>query len=208
MCDSCTHDKCTSCKSDYLVLSPDEKECWNKLTGCEIALKDQTFDFFKTNENKAGYRESGFYSCPQCLPGYYWKSNTFTTTGADGKLVINKRQGECTKCGFHGTDMKMCDSCTGPSQCSSCRAPFILLPNRNGCAALIKDCAVDVSEYVAQTDEEGRTTWRCPQCKGGMFTREDGTCSDCSEEFEGCAHCDGQRCLSCEEPDQIPSYDG
>ncbi len=105
--------------------------------------------------------------------------------------------------------MKMCDSCSGPNQCSSCRSPFILLPNRDGCAPPIKDCIVDASEYIAQSDENGKTTWKCPQCKPGMFwNATDNTCSSCSKQFVGCAECDVERCHSCADTTQIPTYDG
>lgn len=133
MCDECQFDSlkliCTRCKSDYLVVSPDKQHCWNKLTGCETPLKDQTWDFFKANPT---FREGGkdgkeFYSCPQCLPGYYWKSN-------------GNRQGECARCSIY---MKNCEECTGANTCTVCWAPYILLPEHDGCAPLIDECYVD-----------------------------------------------------------------
>jgi len=63
MCDQCTDKICEKCKSDYLVLSPDKTECWNKLSGCEIPIADQTWEFFDAGK-KSLKDDNGFYICP------------------------------------------------------------------------------------------------------------------------------------------------
>ena len=88
--------------------------------------------------------------------------------------------------------MKHCETCTGSDRCTSCKAPYFLLPDKSGCTHEINHCAVDSSDYTSVIDEEGNSWWACPECISGYYADELGQCLSCSDVDKF-----GENCLEC-----------
>ena len=150
MCSSCLpNGTCTECKSQYLILNPDQDECWNKMPNCIIPLVNQTWDYFNDGEGDDLLDSNGYYFCPQCNTGYFWQ------------IDEEGGQGQCAKCSAASHEMRMCEECVGEDKCTSCRNPYVLLPGGKGCLKPIDNCYVDPSDYVLERKHH-KETLICP----------------------------------------------
>ena len=179
-----------------MTLSHDLFHCWDKIFNCEVALTFQQPGRFVGG---GAIDDNGYYMCPRCLDGYYWRNSTGPY---DRFAFTSTQQGNCETC---QSAISGCIECDGPNFCLKCNEPHF--PSYDGCECMspFLYCPYERTDYLVIDSH-----YACPKCLEGYFRNDDGGCSPC--DIEHCVECAAEDvCLECKEAKGVthyPSYDG
>lgn len=163
---------CTACKSNFMMLNPDNNECVPKIQGCiipvELQNEDSMFDYWNENKSK--------YECPDCVPGYFWSEQDIS----------------CVKC---SDVIDNCNECVTGDRCTVCDQDYFPSYLANSCERYIENCKADPENYI----NDG-VKYVCPECRDGYINDpETGVCESC--DIDLCLDCEEPGyCEECEFP--------